>query len=73
MNKDEFLENFKQAINRNDNVSPEMKLSSISEWDSLGSMCVIAMFEEELSQNLDFSEIEKMNTVQDLMNKAGIK
>lgn len=72
MNKADFLAEFKNAINREDEVTENMELSELPEWDSLGIMCIVSMFEERFSISLDFSELEEFKTVKDLMNRAGI-
>lgn len=72
MNKAEFLTEFKNAINREAEIMENMDLSELAEWDSLGMMCVVTMFEDCFSIGLDFSEMEQFKTVKDLMNRAGI-
>ncbi len=72
MNKAEFLTELKCAINREDEVTENMVLLELPEWDSLGIMCIISMFEERFSISLDFSEMEQFKTVKDLMDRAGI-
>ena len=73
MNKQTFLDELKNALNRENHIDENMYLSSLPEWDSLGIMCVVTMFEDLFSVNLDFSEVAKMKTVKDLMELAGIK
>ena len=73
MDKQTFFEELKNAINREDDLDENMLLSSLPEWDSLGIMCVVTMFDDLFSINLDFSEVEKLETVRDLMKIAGIK
>lgn len=73
MNKIEFLNELKIAINTDRELLPEMELSTLEEWDSLSIVCVITMFSDNFDINLDYDEIGKFKTVQDLMDKAGIK
>ena len=72
MNKEEFLEKLKIAINTDENLTEKTILESLSEWDSLASVCVITMFEDELHKNLDYATLGKVKTVQDLLDIAGI-
>lgn len=73
MTKQEFIEKLKIAINTQKDITPETQLNQIDEWDSLGMACTISMFSEEFGKNIDYSEIESVKTVSDLMDKAGIK
>lgn len=73
MNKDEFLREFSVAINRDDPVTEDMLLKDLPEWDSLGIMCVVTMFEDVYKRSLTFEEISKYETVKDLIKLAGIK
>lgn len=72
MNKEEFLEKLKIAINTDENLTEKTILESLSAWDSLASVCVITMFEDELHKNLDYATLDKVKTVQDLLDIAGI-
>ena len=73
MDKQTFLAELKNALIRENDIDETMILSSLPEWDSLGIMCVVTMFDECFSINLDFYEIDKYKTVKDLMKLAGIE
>lgn len=73
MTKQEFIEKLKIAINTQKDITPETNLNQIDEWDSLGMACTISMFSEEFEKNVDYSEMESVKTVSDLIDKAGIK
>ena len=73
MNKIEFLNELKVALNTERELLPEMELNTLEEWDSLSIVCVITMFSDNLDINLDYDEIGNFKTIQDLMNKAGVK
>ena len=73
MDKQTFLAELNNALNRENDIDETMILSSLPEWDSLGIMCVFTMFDECFSINLDFYEIDKYKTVKDLMKLAGIE
>ena len=73
MNKIEFLNELKVALNTERELLPEMELNTLEEWDSLSIVCVITMFSDNLGINLDYDEIGNFKTIQDLMNKAGVK
>jgi len=47
-------------------LTPETVLSEI--WDSVGQINVITMLDDELDLALEIDELEKINTVQDILN-----
>ncbi|MBE6444171.1 MAG: acyl carrier protein [Alphaproteobacteria bacterium] len=73
MNKEEFLNELKIAINTDTNLHEDIILEDLPEWDSLAIMCTISMFTDSLNIQMDFDEIKNFKTIKDLMNKAGIK
>lgn len=73
MDKKTFLAELKDTLNRETDLDENMELSALPEWDSLGIMSVITLFDVHFSINLDFSEMENMKTVRDLLIKAGIE
>ncbi len=73
MNKEEFLNELKIAINTDTNLHEDIILEDLPEWDSLAVMCTISMFTDSLNIQMDFDEIKDFKTIKDLMNKAGIK
>lgn len=73
MNKNEFLNELKVALNTDRDLLLDMELSALEEWDSLSIVCVITMFSDNFNINLDYDEISKFKTIQDLVDKAGIK
>ena len=73
MTKQEFIEKLKIAINTQNEITPETELNQIDEWDSLGMACTISMFSEEFNKNVDYSQIESVKTVAELLELAGIK
>ena len=73
MNKEEFLNELKIAINTDRDLHEDVVLDELHEWDSLAVMCTISMFIDKFDIGIDFDEIKNFKTVKDLMNKAGIK
>ena len=72
MNKTSFLEKLKNALNRDENLTENMVLSEIPEWDSLGIVCVISMLEDNYNYQTDFDELQKIKTIKELMDKLEI-
>lgn len=73
MDKKEFLSKLQDVIETEEELSEDIVLDELDEWDSLAAMAVMAFFNKTLSITLLPSEIKDMNTVTDLLNKAGIK
>lgn len=72
MTQNEFIEKFKAAINTEKDITSNMSLAEIDEWDSLGMACTISLFSEEFGKNIDYAQMESFKTVADLINAAGI-
>lgn len=49
-------------------LSPETKLSSLDEWDSIAILSFIAMMDEEFGKAIKGAEIKKFNIIQDAMD-----
>lgn len=72
MNKAEFLEKLQDVLERDEEITEDMVLADMDEWDSLAAMALMAFFNKTLSITLLPAEVRKMKTVMDLINKAGI-
>lgn len=72
MNKAEFLEKLQDVLERDEEITEDMVLADMEEWDSLAAMAVMAFFNKSLSITLLPAEVREMKTVQDLMKRAGI-
>ncbi len=73
MNKEEFLNELKIAINTDKDLHENMVLDELDEWDSLAIMCTVSMFADRLKQDINFEDFQNIKTIGDLMDKAGIK
>ncbi len=71
MNKEEFLNELKIAINRDDELEENMVLNDLPEWDSLSVMCTVTLFADQLNIPMTIDEIKNYKTVKDLIDKAG--
>ena len=74
MTKPEFLEELAATLNEDvDDVTPETELESLTGWDSVGLLGVIALLDGDLGVTIDVDKLRECNTVQDLINLAGDK
>jgi acyl carrier protein len=68
MTKKEFLARFIEAIELEEEISMDTKLSSIEEWDSLAAVSTLALFKKELNLNINSADIANCKTVADVIN-----
>lgn len=72
MTKTEFLINLQDVLETDMELTEDMSLGDIEEWDSLSMMAVMAFFNKSLSISLLPAEIKKMTIVGELVKKAGL-
>jgi len=64
--KDLFLKRFAEAIEREDDIKMEDEFRNYEEWDSLASLSLVSMIDDEYGINFSHNELEKMKTVKDI-------
>lgn len=52
---------------RPEKIRPDVDLSEIDEWDSMGMMSSIMMFDREFGKELTYTELKALRTVRDIM------
>lgn len=67
MTTSEFLVKFKDILQRDDDVTLDMQLADMDEWDSLSVMAVMAWFDLTLGVKLSYKAIEEQKTVQGII------
>lgn len=72
MTKAEFLEKLQDIFERDDEITEDMVLDEMDEWDSLSAMAIMAFFNKTLSITLLPAEVREMKTVAELVKKAGL-
>lgn len=72
MTKAEFLEKLQDIFERDDEITEDMVLEDMDEWDSLAAMALMAFFNKSLSITLLPAEVREMKTVAELVKKAGL-
>jgi len=65
-----FIENFAAQFDDTpiETFSPETKFRDLDEWDSLTSLSIIAMADEEYGVKLTGEDFRKSNTIEDIYN-----
>ena len=51
-----------------EDLTPETKLSTLAEWDSIAILSFIAMMDEEFGKAVKGAEIKQFETIQDAIN-----
>ncbi len=72
MTKDEFLERLKDVLQREDDLTFDMLLKDLDEWDSLAIMATTAFLDRDFGVKTIFSDYKDMKTVADIATKAGL-
>ena len=72
MNREQFLEAFKDVLQRDEDLTADMVLEDIDEWDSLSIMSIIAFVDKELGYKLTFADYDELITISDMMKKIGL-
>jgi len=73
MNREDFLEQVQDLLQRDDPLTPDLELRDLPEWDSLSMMSLAAFFDQHFNMTLAFADFEALITVADLLKKAGLE
>lgn len=73
MNKIELLNEIKNIMQRDEDITVDMKVSNLPEWDSLSIMSIVALYEEKFHKTFQYKDIQEVNTLDDLINLVSDK
>ena len=62
-----FIEDFQEALEREDPVQLTDQFRDYDEWDSLSRLSLIAMLDDEYEVQIENDDFEKLQTVADLI------
>lgn len=69
MDKDKFINKFKEALEIEDRtISLSDKFRDFEEWDSLAFLSIIAMIDEEYDVIIKGEEFKTLETIEDIIN-----
>lgn len=71
MNKEEFLVELEDVLQREEPCQAGDVLDDYEEWDSLSKMAVMAFFDKHFGIKISLSDMKDFTTVNDLIAKAG--
>ena len=72
MNRMEFLMELKELMMLEKQPDLATELATIDEWDSMTRLSVLEIFEDSLNKQIDTEDLEKLTTVQQLIDLAGL-
>ncbi|WP_419773859.1 acyl carrier protein [Halarcobacter sp.] len=67
MTKQELLEEIKEVLQRDEELSLDMNLTDIEEWDSLATISIISLYDELFSKIINGDTLKSCNSVNDLI------
>ncbi|OGC04136.1 hypothetical protein A2276_05935 [candidate division WOR-1 bacterium RIFOXYA12_FULL_43_27] len=73
MKKDEFINTIKEALQRDGELTEDMVLAELEEWDSLAALSIIAIFDKYFSIKYKYNDISKLYNIGDLIKLANGK
>ena len=72
MNREEFLTNFADVLQTEEELSFDTELESLEDWDSLAIMATMAFLDKQFGVKTVFQDYKSMKTINDIAIKAGI-
>ena len=72
MDRNEFLTQMQDILQTDEELSFDMNLDDLEEWDSLSKMATVAFLDSNFGVKTTFSDFESIKTIEDKTKKAGI-
>lgn len=72
MTETEFLKEFQDVLQTEEDISMQTVLADLDEWDSLAVMSTMAFLESSFNVKTSMADYKNMITVADVAKKAGI-
>lgn len=72
MNREDFLKNFIDVLQTEDEINFDTKLEDIEEWDSLSMISTVAFLDKDFSVKVSIDDIKNFKTVEDIAKKVGL-
>lgn len=73
MTKIELLEEIKETLQRDEEISLEMQLEDIEEWDSLASISMISLYDQLFQVVVTADKLKECKTINDLIELVSDK
>lgn len=72
MNKEDFFLRVQEDLELEITVNEDTNIKDLDEWDSMAAMVLIGLVNEEFSITLNSDDLEKITTVNSLINRIGL-
>lgn len=72
MSEEEFLTEMQDVLQRDDELTLDMPLKDIEEWDSLAVMGTAAFLQHRFSVRLTMDDFKRMRVIRDIAAAAGL-
>ena len=72
MIESEFLKEFQDVLQTEENISMQTVLADLDEWDSLAVMSTMAFLESSFNVKTSMADYKNIITVADIAKKAGL-
>lgn len=72
MTETEFLKEFQDVLQTEEDISMDTVLDDLDEWDSLAVMSTMAFLESSFNVKTSMTDYKNMITVADVAKKAGL-
>lgn len=72
MKKEKFLEILTEELELSKELQLNTNLKELEEWDSMAAMLLIGVVSNEFDTELNADDIQKIDTVQSLIERIGI-
>jgi acyl carrier protein, putative len=72
MTRDEFLVEMQDVLQTEEDLTLDMPLAEIPEWDSLAIMSTMAFLDSRMGVKTGMADYAAMKTIGDIADKAGI-
>ena len=73
MKESELLEEIKETLQRDEDLTLDMKLEDLKEWNSLANISIIALFDQLFEVVVPADELLKCQTINDLLQLVSDK
>lgn len=67
MTKKEFLTHIQDALQREEELTPDMRLDTIEEWDSLAIVSLISLYDVHFRMSVTGNTLRECHKVSDLL------
>lgn len=72
MTREEFLNEFVEVLQTEDEISFDTVLADLDEWDSLSVMATMAFLDKSFGVKTTMKDYKEMKTIGDIAKKAGL-